>query len=184
MPLSICVFCGSGKMYESKFQSIAKKLALICKASQYKIVYGGASVGLMGLVADAALDAEVEVTGVIPEFLLELEIAHSRLSSLEKTDSMHIRKQRMLELSDVFLVLPGGFGTLDEMFEMLTWSQLKLHSKPVLLWNEEGFFDYILQHIRFLHQNNFISEEDFKRLIVVNNVEQVDNFLRQFEAQK
>lgn len=184
MPLSICVFCGSGKIYESRFVDAAGSLAAICKSLDCKIIYGGAGIGLMGLIADAAIEQGVEVTGIIPRFLQTKEIAHGGLHNLEIVESMHERKQRMLDLSDLFIIMPGGFGTLDEMFEMLTWSQLQLHNKPILLWNIDGFYKHVIEHLKFLVQNQYIPNTDFNRLIICENFNEVSSFVKQYSEKK
>jgi uncharacterized protein (TIGR00730 family) len=141
----ICVFCGSARGSRPAYVAVAKETGRALAERGHEIVYGGGSTGLMGAVADAALEAGGRVIGVIPEALLEWEVAHLGLSELRVTDSMHDRKALMGELADGFLTLPGGFGTLEELFEVLTWAQLGFHPKPCGLLNAARYFDPLLR---------------------------------------
>jgi uncharacterized protein (TIGR00730 family) len=136
----VCVFCGSNRGSHPAFASIAGELGRSLAEAGHGVVYGGGNVGLMGLVADAALAARGEVIGVIPSALKAKELAHPGLSELVVTDSMHERKAAMAALADGFVALPGGFGTLEELFEIITWAQLGLHAKPVVLLDVHGFW--------------------------------------------
>jgi uncharacterized protein (TIGR00730 family) len=140
MPLirAVAVFCGSHIGNDLAFQAAAAALGRGIAEAGLRLVFGGGRIGLMGALADAALSASGRVTGVIPEFLTRREVAHNGISELIVTDSMHSRKQRMFELSDAFVALPGGLGTLDETVEIITWRQLGLHDKPVLLCDVDG----------------------------------------------
>lgn len=146
MLTSVCVFCGSSAG-GPQYVEAARETARVLASHGVELVYGGGHVGLMGEMADEALKRGGRVTGVIPEHLMRPEVAHQSLTELIVVDSMHTRKQTMASLSDAFIVLPGGFGTLEEMFEMLTWLQLRLHSKPVGLVNVDGYFDALLQFL-------------------------------------
>ncbi len=141
---TICVFCGSSSNANQAYFDAARKLGAEIGRRGMTLVYGGAHVGLMGAVADAALAAGGEVTGVIPRALVEKEVAHTGLTELRVVESMHDRKALMNELSDGFITMPGGFGTLDELFETLTWAQLRFHEKPIGLLNVNGYFDALL----------------------------------------
>lgn len=135
---SVAVFCGSRFGASPAYRRGAEALGLGLAQAGIRLIYGGGRVGLMGVVADAVLDGGGQVLGVIPEFLTRQEVAHPRVIDLTVTDSMHSRKQRMFELSDVFVMMPGGLGTLDEIVEIITWRQLKLHDKPILICNLDG----------------------------------------------
>jgi uncharacterized protein (TIGR00730 family) len=141
----ICVFCGSSPGAKSEYKEAAQLLGRLLAAENIGLVYGGAEVGLMGAIADAALQAGGEVIGVIPKHLVAKEVAHKSLTDLRVVDSMHERKALMAELSDGFIALPGGFGTFEELFEVVTWSQLGLHRKPTGLLNVLGYYDSLLQ---------------------------------------
>ncbi len=141
---SIAVFCGSSPGYDGQFMELASALGQHLAGAGIALIYGGASVGLMGAVADGALARGGRVVGVLPEFLNSKEIAHAGLTELIKVGSMHERKLKMHELSDGIIALPGGYGTLEEYFEMLAWAQLGLHPKPIALLNAAGFYDGLL----------------------------------------
>jgi uncharacterized protein (TIGR00730 family) len=154
---SICVYCGSNAGGDPAYAALAASLGARLAAEKLAIVYGGGDVGLMGIVADAALAHGGEVIGVIPQQLADWEVAHTGVTRLEVVDSMHERKARMFDLSDGFVALPGGFGTLDEMFEMLTWRQLGLGDKPCAFLDVNGFWQPLMAMLdtmvreRFLH---------------------------------
>ncbi|MDZ4871815.1 MAG: putative cytokinin riboside 5'-monophosphate phosphoribohydrolase [Chroococcidiopsis cubana SAG 39.79] len=142
---SICIFCGSSTGNRSIYQEAAQAMGEAIARRGLSLIYGGGNVGLMGMVADAALAAGGEAIGVIPKFLVDKEIAHNGLTQLHVVDSMHDRKALMTELADAFIALPGGYGTLEEFCEILTWAQLGLHQKPQGLLNVEGYYDPLLQ---------------------------------------
>jgi len=143
----VAVYCGSSLGNSPAFLAEASALGAAIAAAGLGLVYGGASVGLMGAVADAALAGGAEVVGVLPAVLFDCEVGHTRLTSLERVDTMHQRKARMVELADAFLVLPGGYGTLEELLEAVTWAQLGLHAKPCVLINTAGYWDGLLQFL-------------------------------------
>ena len=145
--MRVCVFCGAGSGRGSRFVDVAADLGVALARRGLGLVYGGASVGCMGALADAALAAGAQVTGVIPSLLVDREIAHPGLSSLEIVTSMHQRKARMVELADAFVALPGGFGTLDELFEITTWAQLGMHQKPIGLLDVDGWFAPLFAYV-------------------------------------
>jgi uncharacterized protein (TIGR00730 family) len=161
----LCVFCGSRPGARPEYVEQARRLGALLASKEIGLVYGGASVGLMGAVADSVLDGGGEVIGVIPEALAQKELAHSRVHNLRVVGSMHERKALMAELSDGFIALPGGFGTFEETFEMITWSQLGLHRKPFGLLNVAGFYDGILTLVEHAVEEGFIPAGD-RRLIL------------------
>lgn len=147
---SICVFCGSQTGVNPVYAQAARELGILMARKNIALVYGGGGIGLMGALADSILGNGGTAIGVIPRFLSDQELGHTRLSELILVDSMHQRKQKMAELADAFVALPGGFGTLEELCEILTWRQLKLLNKPVLILNINGFFDhfdFLLNHM-------------------------------------
>ncbi len=144
---SVCVFCGSSTPPDPRYSAAARELGSLIGRRGLGLVYGGGSVGLMGTVADAALAAGGQVTGVIPAGLFGREIAHEALTTLHQVGSMHERKQLMYDLSDGFIALPGGLGTLEELAEVTTWSQLGLHAKPVVLLDVDGFWDHLVAQL-------------------------------------
>ncbi len=137
---SMCVFCGASSGNDPAYAEAGRDLGTMMAERGIRLVFGGGQVGMMGLVADAVLGAGGEAVGVIPEHLVEREVGHDRLTELHVVDTMHLRKQKMFELSDAFAVLPGGIGTLDETFEILTWRQLGLHGKPVVLLSAADYW--------------------------------------------
>ena len=141
---SIAVFCAAAEGARPAYREAAEALGRRLAERGVGLIYGGANVGLMGVVADAALAGGGRVVGVIPHVLVDLEVAHKGVSELHVVDTMHTRKRLMGELADAFLILPGGFGTLEELFEVLAWQTLKLHAKPVILLNTAGFYDTML----------------------------------------
>jgi len=138
---SVCVFCGSSSRVADAYRNAATRLGALVATHGLRLVYGGGRVGLMGLLADAALAAGGEVVGVIPQFLVDLEVAHAGLTELRVVESMHERKRTMAELAEAFVALPGGFGTLEEAVEVMTWHQLGLHRKPTVLVSIDGFWE-------------------------------------------
>jgi len=156
---TICVFCGSNQGVKPAYRSAAAELGTLLAVEGITLVYGGGCVGLMGTLADAALGASGKVVGVIPRALVAKEISHAGLSKLHVVDSMHERKALMASLSDAFIALPGGFGTADELCEILTWGQLGIHSKPVGLLNVDGFFDSLLGWLGHAMQEGFVHPE-------------------------
>jgi uncharacterized protein (TIGR00730 family) len=170
----ICVFCGSNSGVRQAYAEAATSLARQLAGMKIAVVYGGSRVGLMGMLADAALAAGGEVIGVIPRSLVAKEVAHTGLPDLRVVDSMHERKRLMADLSDAFIALPGGFGTLDEFCEILTWTQLGMQRGPCGLLNVDGYYDLLLkmfdhavaeQFIKPEHRRMVISEDDAESLI-------------------
>jgi uncharacterized protein (TIGR00730 family) len=137
---SVCVFCGSKHGTDPSWRRTAERLGRLMAERDIRLVYGGGRIGLMGVLADAVLVGGGRVTGVIPDFLVKLEVGNGNVTELVIVDSMHERKRRMFELSDAFVVLPGGLGTLDETFEIITWKQLRQHSKPIVVINAGGYW--------------------------------------------
>jgi uncharacterized protein (TIGR00730 family) len=152
----ICVFCGSsvgaGPAYRAEARALGQQMA----RAGWGLVYGGTSVGLMGALADAALSEGGEVIGVLPQALQEREVAHRGLTMLHLVGSMHQRKALMESLSDAFIVLPGGYGTLDEMFEIVTWAQLRIHSKPCVVINTDGYYDLLMRFLDHAVREAFV----------------------------
>jgi len=155
---SIVVFCGSGEGYDSSYRDTAYALGNLLAERGIRLIYGGAKVGLMGAIAEGVLDKEGEVIGVIPYFLQTKEIAHEGITQMIMVNTMHERKMKMHELCDAAIVLPGGFGTMEEMFEMLTWAQLGLHEKPIGLLNVNGYYDGLKVMVNNMVQEGFLNE--------------------------
>jgi len=162
----LCVFCGSSPGRNPTYHAAAAKLGKLLAERRIGVVYGGASIGLMGALADAAQAAGGEVIGVIPRALVEWEVAHTGLTDLRIVASMHERKALMAELSDGFIALPGGIGTLEELFELWTWAQLGSHSKPCALLNVLGFYDRLLGFLDFVVAEGFMKPMHRSMLLV------------------
>lgn len=172
-PKRICVFCGSSSRVDERYKRAAIDLGTLIAQAGRGLVYGGGKVGLMGLLADAALSAGGEVIGVIPEFLRELEVGHGAVTELVVTDSMHARKREMYERSDAFVTLPGGLGTLDETLEVLTWTQLHLSAKPIVLVDIAGYWRPLIDLIDHSIHQGFARPENRMAFTVVDRVEEV-----------
>lgn len=153
---SICVYCGSNFNGDPVLRTAIENLAQAMTDQNITLVYGGGSVGVMGVIADEVLKRDGKVTGVIPQFLLDKEVGHKSLTQMIVTDNMHERKQTMADLSDGFIVLPGGFGTLEEFFEVLTWLQLGLHGKAIGVLNVGGFYDPLFAQMEVMVQHRFL----------------------------
>jgi hypothetical protein len=178
---SVAVFCGASSG-SSRYLALAKQLGVAIAESQRTLVYGGASVGLMGCVADASLEVGGKVIGVIPESLMRHEVAHPRLTELEVVETMQERKLRMMELADGFAVLPGGYGTYDELFEVITFVQLGYLSKPLVLINVDGFYEGLLSQISHAEKEGFIGHAAAKCFGVVDDVLQTLPTLERLSA--
>ncbi len=174
----IAVFCGSADGVAPAYREEAARLGGLIARYGWGLVYGGASIGLMAAVADAALAGGAPVVGVLPAVLRDREVAHAGLSELIYVDTMHQRKARMAERADAFIALPGGFGTLDELFEILTWQQLGIHTKPVVLVNTLGYFDGLLRFADHAVEQGFVRPEHRDALQAVPHSEAAMNLLQ------
>lgn len=162
---SISVFCGSSAGRDPKYADFATQAGALIAKRGCRVIYGGSHLGLMGAVAEGALQNGGEVVGVLPKFMSSREIAHPGLTELIMVESMHERKLRMHDLSDGVIALPGGFGTFEELFEMLTWAQLGLHTKPIGLLNVGGFYDHLIKMMDHMNEEGFLRPQ-FRRLVL------------------
>lgn len=168
---SVCVFCGAQNAVPQTHLDIGKKFGAELAKSEKKLVYGGGDCGVMGAVANATMDEGGWVTGVFPRSLRNIEAEHDGLSEIVIVDTMHERKQIMYQRSDIFLIFPGGCGTMDEMFEVLTWRQLRLHDKPIVIFNHEGYWDHLVALMENIISNGFARPETREMFTVVDNFE-------------
>jgi hypothetical protein len=179
----ICVFCGANTGSNPLYAQVATEVGRYMAEQHYTLVYGAGNVGLMGVIADAVMAHGGQTTGVIPEFLQKWEVAHDNLDELIITQTMHERKAIMAERADAFVALPGGYGTLDELFEILTWRQLHLHQKPIGLLNVKGYFDPLLQMVDRMKEEGFLQAENHQLILSANTVGDLFAQLSQQAAQ-
>lgn len=177
--MNVAIYCGSQTGKSPIYIESAKELGETLAKEKIGIVYGGSNIGIMGAVADAALAHNGEVIGIMPEHLQKREIAHLHLTEIHFVESMHVRKKKMVDLSDAFIALPGGCGTLDEYFEVFTWAQIGLHENPVILYNINGFYDALIQHFEKMFEEGFIREEQRSILKVATNVNDILTILNE-----
>ncbi len=170
---SVCVFCGSSMGFHPIYKKSAYNLGKQIAKENLSLIYGGGSVGLMGVLADAVMEYGGKVIGIIPRFLYEEEVGHDGVTELIIVDSMHERKQKMAELAHGFIAMPGGIGTMEELFEIFTWSQLALIKNPVALLNVNNFFDDIIHFLNKLVREGFIKEVTINMLINSNNIHEL-----------
>jgi uncharacterized protein (TIGR00730 family) len=180
----VCVFCGASSGRRLAYADAARALGATCARRGTGVVYGGGRVGMMGALADAALAAGGEVIGVIPKALIERELAHDGLTELHVVGSLHERKALMAELADAFVALPGGFGTLDELAEQLTWSQLGLHAKPVGLLDVDGFWRPLIALARHMTDEGYVRESDLRAVVVAAEPAALLDALEQVEPRR
>lgn len=167
---SLCIFCGARPGNNPIYTEVAISFAKLLAEKNIDLIFGGGKVGLMGILADTVLENGGKVQGVIPEGLMTEEVAHPGLTQLHIVDTMHLRKELMYNLSDGFVAMPGGFGTLDEFFEILTWSQLGLHKKPIGFLNVNGYFDHLLRHFELAVEEGFVSRDLVNGIVVETDV--------------
>lgn len=166
--MNVCVFCGSSAGQNPQYATLAAEFGKQLAELGHSLIYGGGNIGLMGVVADSVMENSGKVIGIIPAFLAEKEVAHQNISQLEIVGTMHERKMRMAELADAFVALPGGWGTLEELAEVLTWKQLGLVNKPIIILNINSFFNPLLQQMEIMVKEGFLREENLRTLIIAN----------------
>jgi uncharacterized protein (TIGR00730 family) len=175
--MNVCVFCGSSAGANPVYAEVARDLALLLSKKKCSLIYGGGNIGIMGILADEMLKNSAKVIGVIPDFLVQREVAHQGLSELIVVKTMHERKKCMADLTDCFIVLPGGMGTLDEMAEILTWKQLGLIDKPLGLLNINGYFDPLIQQLERMVEEGFLKRNNLLSIKIANNAPQLVTLL-------
>lgn len=178
----ICVFCGSSDGNDSQITEAAVALGQNFVENNITLVYGAAKIGVMGTIAQTMLDQRGEVIGIIPQFLKKKEVVHLGLTQLITTNNMHERKLQMQELSDGFIALPGGFGTMEELFEIGTWLQLGLHSKPMGLLNVNGFYDDLISMLETMVKRGFLSMDNYELLLVDTNIDGLLKKMKDFKS--
>jgi uncharacterized protein (TIGR00730 family) len=166
---SLAVFCGSKLGNNPVYKEHAIALGKMMAKNNIKLIYGGGSAGLMGIIADSVMANEGNVIGFIPKILLEWEVQHRGITELIICDDMHERKRRIYAISDAAIILPGGFGTLDELFEIVTWNQLTIHDKQIYILNSGGFYNQLIEHISLMKQEGFLYEDAIKRITIIDD---------------
>lgn len=179
---SITVFCGSSFGSDEIYKEQAILLGQTLAKQNIQLIYGGANVGLMGAVADGALTSGGKVIGVLPHFLQSKEIAHQQLTELVLVETMHERKTKMNDLCDGVIVLPGGYGTLEEFFEMITWAQLGLHKKPIAILNIDGFYDDLINLVKTMVDKGFLKQINHDMLLISDTIDELLEMMRNYEA--
>jgi len=179
---SLCVYCGANFNGDPLLLKAIEDLALSLVSQDIRLVYGGGSVGIMGVIADEVLKLGGQVTGVIPQFLMDKEVGHKSITEMIITSNMHERKQKMTDLSDGFIVLPGGFGTLEEFFEVLTWLQLGLHGKPIGVLNIGGYYDHLFAQMEVMVQHRFLKQSNKDLVFNEANPQQLILKMKSFSA--
>jgi uncharacterized protein (TIGR00730 family) len=174
---SLAVFCGSKKGNNPVYVEHAKELGKLLAKNNITLIYGGGSTGMMGTVADAMMETGGKVIGIITKKLVDWEHQHVGITDLSVVDDMHIRKQRMYDLCDAAVILPGGVGTLDEFFEMVTWNQLSIHDKKIYILNSGNFFEFLLKHIEQMEKQGFLYESVIERITVLNEPGQLLQYI-------
>ncbi len=173
MPIqSVCLYCGSSNLVPEHYKTAARDLATALAKRKLHIVYGGGHVGLMGIIADAGLAAGTRVIGIIPEHIRAMEVQHNSLSELHVVPDMHTRKRMMVDRSDAFVILPGGLGTLDETFEIITWKKLKLHNKPIIIFNQDGYWDPLIALFDRTVKEGFSQPRDRELFTITTSIEE------------
>lgn len=175
---SVGVFCGSKSGVHPQFEKHAIELGHLLANNNITVIYGGGNKGLMGAIANSVLEKKGRIIGIMPELLQEWEHHHEGITELLIVDTMHTRKRLLFEKCDAAIILPGGFGTLDEVFEMLTWNQLKIHQRPIFILNTAGFYDHLIQHIQYMHSQGFLYDPPEMRITVVKHPEALLPFLK------
>lgn len=174
---SIAVFCGSKTGVNPLFAQHAAALGKLLAENKINLIYGGANVGIMGIIADAAMQNGGTVVGIIPKILVDWERKHDAISELIITEDMHDRKKIIYSRCDAVIILPGGFGTLDELFETITWNQLSIHDKHIFILNSGGFYKHLIQHIEEMKKENFLYSEAIENLTVLNEPSELISYL-------
>ncbi len=179
---SIAIFCGANFNGDPALKEAVEQLVEVMASRNMSLVFGGGKVGMMGLLADNMIERGGKTVGVIPQFLLDKEVGHTGLTELHIVETMHQRKQLMSDLCDAIIMLPGGFGTLEEFFEVLTWLQLGLHHKPIGILNVNGFYDFLLKQMDVMVEHQFLKPANRKLVITSGDVIELVNLMENFTA--
>ncbi|MFD1065578.1 MULTISPECIES: TIGR00730 family Rossman fold protein [Oceanobacillus] len=176
----IAVYCGASLGNDQVYQEAAKRVGQWIAEKKHTLVYGGGKVGLMGVVADEVLANHGEAIGVIPDFLVERELSHPDLTSLEVVDSMTVRKNKMIALGDCYIALPGGPGTLEEIAEVISWARVGQNNNPCILFNQNGYYDSLARFYDDMVENGFLSKQDRERILFSDSLEEIEAFITSY----
>jgi len=174
---ALAVFCGSKTGNNPLFEEQAKELGFMLAEKNITLIYGGGNVGIMGIISNATLEKGGKVTGIIPSILKDREVHHEGITELIVVDNMHTRKKMLYEKCDAAIILPGGFGTMDEFFEMVTWNQLSIHDKKIFILNTAGFYDHLLSLAKVMQKEGFLYDNIEDRLVVITSPGELGNYL-------
>ncbi len=175
---ALAVFCGSKTGNNPLFENQAKELGYLLAEKNITLVYGGGNAGIMGIVSNATLEKGGKVIGIIPSILKDREVHHEGITELIIVDDMHTRKKMLYEKCDAAIILPGGFGTMDEFFEMITWNQLSIHNKKIFILNSAGFYDHLLSLTKTMHNEGFLYAQAEERLLVISTPQELEDHLK------
>ena len=180
---SLTVFCGSKNGSDNLFCEEARQVGYLLAKNNITLIYGGGNKGIMGVIANAVLENDGKVTGIMPRFLAIPEHRHNGLTELIEVEDMHIRKRLLYEKCDAALVLPGGFGTMDELFEMLTWNQLRIHNKKIFILNTSGFYDHLITFLNKAEEEGFLYSDIHQYLRIISSPGELEVFLTKEEVE-
>lgn len=177
---NVAVYCGASLGNHSSYEEITKKLGAWIVKNNYNLVYGGGAAGLMGVIADSVLENGGEVTGIITEFLTKREAAHESITDLIIVETMSVRKKKMADLADVFIALPGGPGTLEEITEVISWGILNRHDKPCILFNHDNYFEHLKKFYAHMVEEGYMAEDAYKKILFSTSFEDIENFIANY----
>lgn len=178
--MNVAVYCGASVGNSDEYALITKALGNWIGENRHNLIYGGGNAGLMGIIADTVIDAKGEVTGVMPGFLVERELAKDNLTSLIIVANMHERKKKMIEVADVYIALPGGPGTIEEITEVISWGRIGQHSNPCVLINHNGFFDPLKLQYQRMVEEGFLTQDDFDKILFADSLAEIEPFIHHF----
>lgn len=180
--MNITVYCGANNGSKESYKEAGVELGMWIAKNHDSLIYGGGNLGLMGLIADTVLEHGGKVIGIIPEFLVERELAHQGLTQIKIVENMQVRKLEMIELGDCYIALPGGLGTLEEIAEVISWARLGQNSNPCIFYNSTGFYDKLKDFLIHMVEEDFLSREDFDKILFANNIEEMDAFIKTYKS--
>ncbi|CCV63906.1 conserved hypothetical protein [Alteracholeplasma palmae J233] len=179
--MNIVIYCGASLGNDSIYEKETRKIGKWISSNQYKLVYGGGKAGLMGVIADTVLENGGKVIGVMPKFLIEREIMHKGLTENFETNTMTERKNKMIELGDIYIALPGGPGTLEEISEVVSWARIGQNNNPCIFWNVDGYYNDLKSFYLTMVEKGFLTQSDFDKILFTNSIDELENFVKTYE---